>query len=141
MIMLKHIFAGLLTAVFVVTSAGAAELTVDVGNVTSDKGSVVVTVYGSEKDFLGDGLATLKQPATPGRMTFLFAGLRPGDYTASVYHDKNGDDEMNTGLFGIPLEPYGFSNDARPKLAPPLYRDAVFTIGAGGVRVAANLVD
>lgn len=141
MSMPKHIFAGLLAAVFFAASAVSAELTVDVGNVTSGKGSVVVTIYGSEKDFLGDGLVTLKRPASPGLMTFLFAGLRPGDYTASVYHDENGDDEMNTGVFGIPLEPYGFSNDTRPKLAPPLYKDVVFTLGENGVRVAANLVD
>ncbi|MHA1598623.1 MAG: DUF2141 domain-containing protein [Alphaproteobacteria bacterium] len=119
----------------------AAELTVDVGNIASDRGAVVVTVYATEQDFLGDGLVTLKRPARPGRMAFLFKGLTPGDYTASAYHDENGDDEMNTGLFSIPLEPYGFSNDARVRLAPPRYEEAVFTVGADGARVVANLVD
>lgn len=141
MSILKRMFSGLCVALFLSASAGAAELTVDVGNVTSKNGSVVVTIYGSEKDFLGDGMVTLKRTASPGRMAFVFAGLKPGDYTASAYHDENGDDEMNTGFLGVPLEPYGFSNDARPNLAPPLYKDAVFSLGENDVRIAANLVD
>jgi|GEM_PF-501915 uncharacterized protein (DUF2141 family) len=128
------------TLLFVATNAVAADLTVDVGNITSNRGNIVVTIYATEEDFLEDGLVTMIQPASPGRMALVFEGLTPGDYTASAHHDEDGDGEMDY-FFGLPQEPYGFSNDARVMLAPPKYEDAVFAVGADGATVVANLVD
>ncbi len=51
-----------------------------------------------------------------------------GEYAIKVYHDENGNDKMDTRLFGIPIERYGFSNNARSAFGPPVYKEAVFTI-------------
>ena len=37
---------------------------------------------------------------------------------------------MDTKIFGIPKEPYGFSNDATGFMGPPKFKDAKFTIEA-----------
>jgi len=51
-----------------------------------------------------------------------------GEYAIKVYHDENGNDKMDTRIFGIPTEKYGFSNNARSSFGPPKYKEAVFKI-------------
>ena len=51
-----------------------------------------------------------------------------GEYAIKVYHDENGNDEMDTRMFGIPKERYGFSNDARGAFGPPEYGEARFKL-------------
>jgi uncharacterized protein (DUF2141 family) len=50
-----------------------------------------------------------------------------GEYAIKVYHDENANDEMDTLMFGIPSEKYGFSNNARGTLGPPAFDKARFT--------------
>ena len=44
-----------------------------------------------------------------------------GEYAIKVYHDENGNNELDTRIFGIPKERYGFSNNARGTMGPPEY--------------------
>ncbi len=53
-----------------------------------------------------------------------------GEYAIKVYHDENANDELDTRIFGIPIERYGFSNNARGTLGPPEYEDAVFYLNS-----------
>ena len=58
----------------------------------------------------------------------IFDGLEPGQYAVSAYQDENNNGRLDTGFMGKPKEPYGFSNDARCRLGPPAFRDAVFDV-------------
>ncbi len=51
-----------------------------------------------------------------------------GEYAVKVFHDENGNGELDKRLFGIPVEAYGFSNDARGSMGPPEYEKAVFKL-------------
>ncbi|MDG1252495.1 MAG: DUF2141 domain-containing protein [Schleiferiaceae bacterium] len=42
-----------------------------------------------------------------------------GSYTASFYLDLNANNSLDKGLFGQPLEPYAFSNQARNMFSRP----------------------
>ncbi|WP_457553236.1 DUF2141 domain-containing protein [Desulfobacula sp.] len=55
-------------------------------------------------------------------------GLPLGEYAVKVYHDENGNDELDTRMFGIPIEQYGFSNNARGTLGPPKFEAASFNL-------------
>ena len=52
--------------------------------------------------------------------------LPVGEYAVAVYLDENGDGQLNKGSFGIPTEPYGFSNNARGRMGPPEFAEARF---------------
>ena len=54
---------------------------------------------------------------------FTFKDVPKGDYAISIYHDVNADKECNMNFIGIPKEPYGFSNNFRPKFAKPTFND------------------
>ncbi|MGC5276295.1 DUF2141 domain-containing protein, partial [Escherichia coli] len=43
-----------------------------------------------------------------------------------VFYDQNGNGRIDRALFGIPKEGVGFSNDAKIRLAPPKWEEAVF---------------
>jgi uncharacterized protein (DUF2141 family) len=56
-----------------------------------------------------------------------------------MFHDVNGDGRMNTNPFGIPTEPYAFSNNARGQFGPASWADAVFTVEAAETTQQINL--
>ncbi len=62
-----------------------------------------------------------------GRARLAFA-VRPGTYAMACFHDENDNHRLDTGLFGIPSEGTGASNDAPAWLGPPRFEDAKFTV-------------
>lgn len=112
--------------------AGAGRLTLTVSNIESDQGALMIGVYaGSDAYAANDAVAALAAPVVGAELTSVFEGLAPGDYAIKVFHDVNSDGALNTNTFGMPTEPYGFSNDARGVMGPASYLDAKFSIGAG----------
>ncbi|MDB2408843.1 DUF2141 domain-containing protein [Crocinitomicaceae bacterium] len=41
-----------------------------------------------------------------------------------MFHDKNNNGKLDKNAFGIPLEPYGFSQNARARFSAPSFNDA-----------------
>ncbi len=66
---------------------------------------------------LHDANGTLIQqvpfPATALQQRVVVGPQKVGTYTASYYLDLNGNNELDKGLFGQPIEPYAFSNGAQ----------------------------
>jgi len=105
----------------------AGSITVEIGNVRSDRGEVVVDICSKDR-FLEDGCRYHGEAkARTGTTEVVIDGVPPGQYAAQAFHDENGDGEINRALFGIPKEGVGFSRDARIRLGPPKWKDAVFT--------------
>ena len=61
-------------------------------------------------------------------MVLNIPNLQYGKYAIAVLHDEDNNGEMTTGLFGLPKEGYGYSNDAKPKFGPPKFEEASFVI-------------
>lgn len=59
---------------------------------------------------------------------YIFEDLPYGNYAVAIYHDRNSNQRLNRGLFGMPEEGYGFSNDAPANLGPAKFDDAVFPL-------------
>ena len=45
--------------------------------------------------------------------------------------DVNANDKMDTSWIGLPLEPFGFSQDAKPFLSKPAFGQVKFILVAG----------
>jgi uncharacterized protein (DUF2141 family) len=66
-----------------------------------------------------------------GKAICEFKNLEPGVYAAAVFHDEDGDGEMDT-VVGIPTEGFGFSNKAKPGMfGPPSFKQAAFRVSGG----------
>lgn len=58
--------------------------------------------------------------------TVTLRGVKPGRYAAQAFYDQNGNGKVDRGLFGIPKEGVGFSNDAKIRFGPPKWEEAMF---------------
>jgi len=66
--------------------------------------------------------------------------LPAGSYAASVYLDENENGKLDSGLFGIPKEPVGASNNPRRRMGPPRFEDCIFTMGSSPLSLSIQLV-
>jgi len=90
--------------------------------------------------FLADACPyTASAPAHAGTTRVVVENVPPGDYAAQGFHDENGNDEIDRGLFGIPKEGVGFSRDARIAMSPPKWADAVFSHGGKAQAITFRL--
>ena len=92
-------------------------------------GSVMVVLFSSKAGYDGNQpVASMAVPASSSPVTVTFDGLAPGSYGMKSFHDVNGDGEMNTNPFGMPVEPYAFSNNALGNMGPASWDSARFNV-------------
>lgn len=132
----------ILTAVFTLaaTSAMAAEVEVVVRGIKHDQGAVKVALYSDPATFRKEdkALAVQGQAAKVGEMSFSFPGVAQGRYAVVVYHDENGNGQLDRFLGMIPTEGYGLSNN--PEVSgPPQFEPSAFDADDG--QVTRTVVD
>jgi uncharacterized protein (DUF2141 family) len=57
--------------------------------------------------------------------------LTPGVYAIKTFQDENKNEKMDFSWLGLPLERFGFSNDAKPFLDQPSFDEAKFELRPG----------
>ena len=63
----------------------------------------------------------------------------PTRWAVSAHHDQNNNDQLDKNAFGIPTEPYGFSNNPKRGFGPPKFDEACFSIGSGEPQEALRI--
>ena len=74
-----------------------------------------------------------------GKVEIRFTGVKPGDYAIALLHDENDNGKADRSMGMMPREGYGFSRDAPVRMAPPKFKDAVFTQGDATSRVTITM--
>ncbi|WP_331352083.1 DUF2141 domain-containing protein [Cellvibrio sp. UBA7671] len=119
------------TGVFAVVSAIIAlptfahELTLNVINIKSVKGNLLVAVYDKEEHYTANSnWVAAKQVKVSGTTMLLdFADLPAGNYAIKLFQDENENNQIDIGANGIPTELYGFSNNGG-SYGPPSFDEA-----------------
>jgi uncharacterized protein (DUF2141 family) len=139
--------------VAVIDDARASELRVTISGVRSDAGELLIGVYGSAEGF-GNAIANaatrglvpdqtrlvgMAIRATHGAQQAVFAQLQPGRYAIIVIHDENDNGRLDENALGVPIEGYGFSNDAQGFLSAPSFDAAAITLDSTDQSVAISL--
>ena len=62
-----------------------------------------------------------------------------GIYAISLFHDVNSDNDMNRSAIGLPLEPWGMSNNAIGLMTAPSFEQAAFVVDAPETLVEIDL--
>jgi uncharacterized protein (DUF2141 family) len=124
-------------------AAGGADtrgvLTVDVGNVRIAKGVVHIDVCPEAKFLKDDCPWSGNARAKLGETRVTVANLPAGRYAVQAFLDENSNGEVDRGWFGIPKEGVGFSNDAKIRLSPPKFAEAVFAFHGNARTIRLNL--
>jgi len=115
-------------------SAAEGRVTVELLQVRNARGQLLVALFRGEHGFpdhAADAFGKRVGKARAGSVTMTFEHVPPGPFAVSAHHDEDGDFSLDTGLFGIPAEGYGFSRDARAPFGPPDFSAARLTLAAG----------
>ncbi len=123
------IFIGLLAATLSVLANGDGnKLTVVVRNVTSTDGVVSVSLFSAAGDWLNKGEVKSIKIGNKDEVIIEFEDVPEGTYAVSVIHDENSNGDLDSNAFGMPTEPYGFSNNARGMFGPASFDDSKFSV-------------
>lgn len=100
----------------------------------NEEGQVLIALFLNENGWPNDSTIAFGATVQPirGRQAVAeFEDVPAGPFGVSVFHDEDADRELDTGMFGIPSEDYGFSRDARSSFGPPSFDDARMELAAG----------
>ncbi|WP_080238961.1 DUF2141 domain-containing protein [Spirosoma rigui] len=122
------------------TPNGKTNLRVDIQNVRVVKGTVYIALFTPGKDFPEGKPLEGKKLYVGSKSLHTTFSVEPGDYAIAVYHDENDNGKMDTRMFGIPKEPYGFSNNFKPVMSAPKFSDCQFSVGDGGKSISIKLI-
>ena len=101
-------------------------LSMKVGNFKTTKGVLRVCVTDKKDDFLKSCTFSKIVAVEDKTVSLKIENIEKGNYAVSVYHDENNNGVLETGgVFGIPVEPYGFSNNPTMTFGPS-FKKSVF---------------
>ncbi|MGB7345609.1 MAG: DUF2141 domain-containing protein [Pirellulaceae bacterium] len=112
------------------TSDDGDLITIVVNGAADDSGQMMLAIYDAENQFNDPTLAALKSSRliVDGTATWVIAAKKlPEAFAIAAFHDRDADGLLNRSVFGIPMEPYGFSNQASGKFGPPSFDQAVLS--------------
>ena len=134
-------FALLLASALLVAplAAAAAKLEIAVNGVKSDQGFIRAAVCSQAKFLTEDCEYFIDAPAVEGKTILASPDIAPGKYAVQVFHDTTGGGVIHRGLFGIPKEGIGFSNNARLHLHGPKFSEAMVNVPEGTTRIRLRL--
>lgn len=98
-----------------------------------ETGQIMVALYAEGEKFdaeakpFRDAKVRVSGPET----SVVFNDLPVGEYAFKIYHDENGNGELDTDILGIPSEPYIFSNDASDPFSAPEWEESKFILPLG----------
>ena len=105
-------------------------LTIEVASFENTKGVLRVCVTDQKDDFLKSCAFSKIVTVEDDTVSLKIENIEKGNYAVSVYHDENNSGILETGgVFGIPLEPYGFSNNPTMTFGPS-YKKSVFKMAS-----------
>ncbi|HVJ65793.1 MAG TPA: DUF2141 domain-containing protein [Bdellovibrionota bacterium] len=113
----------------------AAELRVEVENLTGRSGQIAYALFDNKKGFPSEkehalrkdfARFDLKEGESVAR--FSINDVKAGEYALVIFEDLNGDGALNKNFLGIPREPAGASNNPKYRFGPPNYDESKFTV-------------
>ncbi|MSO91846.1 MAG: DUF2141 domain-containing protein [Rhodospirillales bacterium] len=107
----------------------------------SDSGVVEFALYATPESFpKRDGMiAGSRVRIADAKAVGIFSNLAPGTYAVAVYHDENDNNQFDKDLIGLPLEGFGFSNDAPAFFGPPSFAEAAVAVPAEGAAITIRM--
>lgn len=103
-------------------------LIIKFNGLSSDNGNIKIALCNSFENykdnlspFIGKAVKIEKNSAI-----IEFDNLPFGEYAIKAFHDEDSNNDLNTNFMGIPVEDYGFSNNARGMFGPPSWNAAKF---------------
>ena len=120
-------------------------LTIKVVGARNAKGKIGVALFQGPEGFPESRSAAFRseQVDIDGqtmRAEVVFHDVPQGVYAVSVLHDENTNGKLDKGLFGIPQEGYGASNNPGKKMRAPQFDEAKFSLSGPEQTIEIKLI-
>lgn len=113
---------------------------IKVTGLRSEKGQVRIAVFNSSEKWLGEDPAYSSTINVDSHTVLWKINDVPyGDYGIAVLHDENRNGKMDKNFLGIPLEPYGFSNNLKVTFGPPKWEKSKFVVKGSTIEVTIEV--
>lgn len=105
-----------------------ANLKVVVNHINESKGKIRIGIFDNALDFKSKikPVASAEIPVQDSIVRYTFSKLKCERIAIAVFHDSNGNGQLDTKKLGIPLEGVGFSSKVAGKLHQPVFPEASF---------------
>ncbi len=128
----------LVTAHSLPSYANSISLTIQ--SVKHDKGTLYIQLFnGAENYKQGKAIDMAQVAAKSGDISVMFDNVKAGNYAIRYFHDENDNGSLDTNLFGIPTEGFGFSNNAKANFGPPSYLQMAFDVASEPVATQSTV--
>jgi uncharacterized protein (DUF2141 family) len=118
-------------------------INVKIQNIGNNSGVIACAIFESKEGFPSKFLKfaskTMLTQIRGKDASFEFSDIKPGKYAIAVIHDENLNGELDTNLFGLPTEGYGFSSGAEVTMSAPSFSDAVFSYDGRHLQMSISL--
>ncbi len=118
-------------------------LEITIPNIKVTNRAIRVAVYKNSSDFLEDkGIFMSKEiiPAKVGIFKLSLNDLSYGEYVIAIYQDVNNNGKLDKNIFGAPSEPYGFSQNFKPKFSAPKFNDCMIYFDQNNTKTTIKLL-
>ena len=118
------------------TAPAGAALTLSFTGLKTPSGRIMGVLFDSEAAYRTRGAPAhqVVVDVTGAEARATVSGLKPGRYAMQVFHDLDGDEKLSFNPFGMPAEPFAFSNNARGMMGPASWAEASFEVGTAGAQ-------
>lgn len=107
-------------------------LSVVIDNLHNNKGVVRCALYSDPDQFpKGAPFRGTTASIADKKATCVFKKLPPGTYAIAAFHAEHNERRMSYNFLGMPLEGYGFSDNAPASFAAPAFSTAAITFRGG----------
>lgn len=108
---------------------GQGLLHIEIYGIESREGVLYVALWADPEGWLkAEPMLGHEIPADAETKKVVIRDLEPGTYAISVIHDLNHNETFDSNFLGIPVEPFGFSNNIRNRFGPVSFEAASFEV-------------
>ena len=136
----------LFLGVFTLTSAQNTTVSivrVEIIGLKSSDGKILINLFDKEKGFPSNPQSALKSSVIEikNKQAFIEFSCKPQqEYAIALVHDENNNGDMDKNFFGIPKEGYAFSNNYRPTIKSPNFKQASFKATGEKTTLKLNII-
>jgi len=110
----------------------AANVTLTIKGIPSDSGVIRLALFDKAEAFPDDeekSVMKISLAAEKDEVVARLVSVPEATYALTVFHDANSNGILDRNFAGVPIEVYGFSNNARGVLGAPTFKKASFKVG------------
>lgn len=140
-----NIFKISLLCILMLCASGKSfgQVMVIVTNIGVLEGHMHIGIYNDPEVFLeiGEEYLISRTKVNGSEMIIPISSLDIGSYAISLFHDVDSNEEIEKNFFGIPKEPYGFSQNYKPKFRAPKFSECSFVYDGKQIEIEIILLD